>query len=50
MAANLAFAEGQPERAEVVLRRRGIAAVPENMGLEVLLTEALIQQNKLQGE
>ncbi|MGA7499844.1 MAG: tetratricopeptide repeat protein [Isosphaeraceae bacterium] len=49
MAAELEMAENHADRAEAVLRR-GIAAVPSNVPLKMLLAETLISGNKLDGE
>jgi len=49
MAAELELAENHPDRAEAVLRR-GIAAVPMNVPLKMLLAETLISENKLDGD
>src|SRR5271157_3129796 len=49
MAADLELADNHPDRAEAVLRR-GIAAVPMNVPLKMLLAETLISENKLDGD
>ena len=49
MAADLEREENHPERAEAVFRR-GVAAIPENVPLRMLLTETLIDEQKLDGD
>ena len=49
MSAGFDLAENHPDRAEAILRQ-GIAAVPSNVELKILLTEALISQEKVDGE
>src|SRR5271157_1657947 len=49
MAADLELADNHPDRAEAILRR-GVAAVPSNAPLKMMLAETLISENKLDGE
>src|SRR5208337_3241412 len=49
MAADLELADNHADRAEAILRR-GIAAVPSNAPLKMLLAETLISENKLDGD
>ncbi len=49
MAAELELAENHADRAEAVLRR-GIAAVPSNVPLKMMLVETLISERKVAGE
>ena len=48
-AVDLELTEYHADRVEAVLRR-GIAAVPSNLALKILLAETLISENKLEGE
>jgi len=49
ISAGLDLAENRPDRAEAILRQ-GITAVPSNFDLKVRLTEALISQEKVDGD